>query len=80
VKDIAAGEFPATHAFERGMAQLRAGTVIAGLGLNIMNSIINVQGLTQSMVRIGTKWTAWASAKFATGPIELSREVAASPR
>jgi hypothetical protein len=76
IKDIAAGEFPATHAFEKGLAKLRAGTVVAGLGLNIVNTIINVQGITQSMVRIGTKWTAVGIGKFATGPIALSREVA----
>jgi hypothetical protein len=77
VKDIAAGEFPATHAFERGLGELRAGTVIAGLGLNILNTIINVQGLTQSMVRIGSKWTAVGIGRFAQNPIALSREVAA---
>jgi hypothetical protein len=76
VRDIAAGEFPATHAFERAMTQLRAGTMIAGLGLNILNSVINVQGITQSLARIGAKWTAVGIGKFAAGPIELSREVA----
>lgn len=77
VKDIAAGEFPAATAFERVSSNLRAGTMIAGLGLNITNSIINVSGLTQSMVRIGMKWTGVGIAKFAQGPVELSREVAA---
>lgn len=76
VKDIAAGEIPSTKAFERISTNLRAGTMIAGLGLNIVNSIVNVQGITQSMVRIGPKWTAVGVGKFAQGPIELSREVA----
>jgi hypothetical protein len=75
VKDIAAGEFPGTHAFERGMGRLRAGTVVAGMGLNMLNSIINVQGITQSMVRIGTKWTAVGIARYAAGPLQLAREV-----
>lgn len=77
VKDIAAGEFPATHAFERMLGGLRAGAVVAGLGLNIMNSIINVQGITQSMARIGPKWVGIGISKYAQNPIALSREVAA---
>jgi hypothetical protein len=77
VKDIAAGEFPATHAFERGLGELRAGATVAGLGLNILNTIVNVSGLTQSMVRIGTKWTAVGIGKFAQNPAALSREIGA---
>lgn len=76
VKDIAAGEFPTTHAFERVMGNLRAGTVIASMGLNIANTIINVSGITQSMVRIGPKWSAVGIGKFAQNPVALSREVA----
>lgn len=80
IKDIAAGEFPATHAYERVLGELRAGAVVAGLGLNIMNSIINVQGITQSMVRVGTKWTAVGMGKFVQNPMALSREVAAKSK
>lgn len=54
--DIAAGDIPAQNHFERGLNHLRTGATIAGLGWNVMTSLLQPLGLTQSMVRIGPKW------------------------
>lgn len=58
VDDIAIGELPAQNAFERSVNHLRVGATIAGLGWNLMTSLMQPLGLTQSMVRIGPKWVA----------------------
>lgn len=51
--DIAAGDIPAVGAFEKSINYLRQGATIAGLGWNLMTSLLQPLGLAQSMVRIG---------------------------
>lgn len=75
VRDIAGGEMPNGTAFEKGIADLRAGTMIAGLGFNIVNAAINTTGITNSIVRIGPRWVAQGIGKFSQNPRALLREV-----
>lgn len=75
VRDIAGGEMPTGTAFEKGIADLRAGTMIAGLGFNIVNAAINTTGITNSIVRIGPRWVAQGIGKFSQNPRALLREV-----
>lgn len=56
IEDIAAGDVPAQNQFERGMNHLRQGVTVIGMGWNLMTSLMQPLGLTQSMVRIGPKW------------------------
>ena len=56
LEDIAAGDVPAQSEFESAVNHLRVGTTIAGMGWNLMTSLMQPLGLTQSMVRIGPKW------------------------
>lgn len=58
VDDVAAGNVPAHNAFEKAINWLRSGTSIASMGWNLMTSLQQPLGLTQSMVRIGPKWVA----------------------
>ncbi len=64
IVDIAAGEIGAQDAFESGMAWLRSGVTIAGMGLNLTTALMQPLGITQSMVRIGPKWAARGIARF----------------
>lgn len=75
VRDIAGGEMPTGTSFEKAIGDLRAGAIVAGLGVNIVNSIINLTGITNSVVRIGPKWMAMGVAKWTENPRELAREV-----
>lgn len=71
VEDIAAGEIPAQNEWEAILGSLRAGATVAGLGFNIVNSIINVSGLSNSAVRIGPRWLALGVAKWTQNPRAL---------
>lgn len=75
VQDIAGGEMPTGTKWEKGLADLRAGVVVAGLGFNIVNSVINVTGLSNSIVRIGPKWVGIGVARFSQNPRALTAEV-----
>ena len=56
LEDIAVGGIPAQNVLERGVNYLRAGATVAGLGWNLMTSLFQPLGLTNSMVRIGPKY------------------------
>ncbi len=58
VRDIAVGETPAANSFEAGINYLRSGVTIAGLGWNLMTSLLQPIGLTNSIRTIGPKWVA----------------------
>jgi len=75
ITDIAAGEMPANDALEKVLGSLRTGSMVASMGFNIMNSIINTTGVTQSMVRIGPKWVAMGVGEWARNPRALARTI-----
>jgi hypothetical protein len=64
IEDIAAGDVPAQSEFESAVNHLRVGTTIAGMGWNLMTSLMQPLGLTQSMVRIGPKWVGKGLARW----------------
>lgn len=74
-EDIAAGEMPSSDALEKSLMHVRAGATVAGLGFNLMNSIINTTGVTQSIVRIGPKWVALGVGEWARSPIALTKQI-----
>lgn len=80
VTDIAAGEMPAIDQLEKGLAHMRTGAVIAGLGFNIMNTVINTAGITQSIVRVGPRWVAQGAGHFAKNPREAVKAMHAESK
>lgn len=64
LKDIAVGEVGAVSGGERILAHLRTGATIAGLGWRVTTSLLQPLGLTQSIVRIGSKWVAKGAAHW----------------
>lgn len=75
IRDIAAGDAPNHDALSRVLTPLRTGAAVAGLGFNLMNAAIQPLGLTQSMVRVGTRWVAMGVAEWAKSPVGLVRQV-----
>lgn len=75
VKDIAAGEAAQADALSRVLSPLRAGATIAGLGLNLTNAMLQPLGLTQSMVRVGSRWVSLGIAEWAKSPVGLVKQV-----
>lgn len=78
VQDIAAGDVPAQNGFERAVNHLRQGATITGLGWNLMTSLMQPLGLTQSMVRIGPKWVGKGLARWVGDAVRMentTREV-----
>jgi hypothetical protein len=75
IRDVAAGDAPNMDALSPVLTPLRTGAAVAGLGLNIMNAMLQPLGLTQSMVRVGPKWVAMGIAEWAKSPIELVTRV-----
>jgi hypothetical protein len=75
ITDIAKGDSPDMDAMSKVLTPLRSGAAVAGLGFNLMNSILQPLGLTQSMVRIGTRWVALGVAEWAKSPIGLVKQV-----
>jgi hypothetical protein len=64
VRDVASGDVPAQEAFEKAINHLRVGSSIAAMGWNLMTSLSQPLGLTQSMVRVGPKWIAKGMSKW----------------
>lgn len=58
IRDVAAGSVPAIGAFEKSLNHVRTGMTVAALGWNVMTSLLQPFGLSQSWVRVGGKWIA----------------------
>lgn len=56
IEDVAAGETPATNAFEKSINWFRKGTSIAAMGWNLSTAALQPLGFSQSIVRIGAPW------------------------
>jgi hypothetical protein len=69
--DIAGGNVPAVQAFDIAINHVRQGATIAGLGYNLMTSLMQPLGLTQSMVRIGPKWVGRGLSRWLTGAARM---------
>jgi hypothetical protein len=75
VRDIAGGDAMPADPFERVLSDLRAGATVAGLGFNLVNTVINITGITQSVSRIGARWMLVGLREMSTRPRELVQEV-----
>lgn len=75
VQDIAAGEMPAGDALEKTLGNLRSGAVTAAMGFNVVNSVINVTGFTQGVVRVGPRWVAQGIGEWARSPVGLVQRI-----
>jgi hypothetical protein len=68
VRDVAVGDIPAQEAFEKFMAYTRVGISTAGLGYNLITSMMQPLGLTQSIVRIGPQWVGKGIGRWIGSP------------
>jgi len=75
LRDIAVGELGAQTAGDRVLNHLRHGATIAGLGWRLSTSLLQPIGLTQSMVRIGTKWVGKGLIHWVANPQKSYNEV-----
>lgn len=75
VQDIAEGDKGLQNALEAGLARVRQGVSIAGLGFNVMSAAMQPLGLTQSIVRVGAAHIARGVAQYIAHPIEATRQV-----
>ena len=75
VKDIAQGESRADNPAEVGVAWLRQGVSAAGMGFNVMSAVMQVTGLSQSIVRVGTGYMGRGIAQYVASPVGKTREV-----
>ncbi|MBI2749750.1 MAG: hypothetical protein HYX43_10545 [Burkholderiales bacterium] len=75
IEDIATGELPAQNIFETGINRVRTGATIAGLGWNVVTSLLQPLGLTQSMVRIGPGWVARGIGQWMKAPLDTVDDI-----
>jgi hypothetical protein len=75
VENIAAGELPSSSAWEKTLAHVRSGAVVAGLGFNLMNGVINTTGIAPAMVRVGPRWVAQGIGELARNPRALVENI-----
>lgn len=68
VRDVAIGDIPAQDAFEKFMAYTRVGVSTAALGYNLVTSLMQPLGITQSIVRIGPKWVGKGISRWIGSP------------
>ena len=75
VQDIAEGDKGLQNALEAGLARVRQGVSVAGLGFNVMTAAMQPLGLTQSIVRVGAAHIARGVAQYIAHPIAATRQV-----
>jgi hypothetical protein len=75
VEAIAAGEATKPYPLDAPLRHLRLGSMVAGLGFNLVNAMMQPLGLTQSVVRVGPRWMAQGLSEFAKNPASLGRRV-----
>jgi hypothetical protein len=64
ISDIAAGNVPAQMTTEKVYNRLRAGVSISAMGWNLMTTMQQPLGLTQSIFRVGPKWVGLGLKKW----------------
>lgn len=72
LEDIAIGGVGAQSSIERGFNYLRTGATVAGLGWNLMTSLMQPLGLANSMVRVGPRYVARGMARALTDAASLN--------
>lgn len=76
ITDIAAGNIPAIGAFEKSINWVRTGMTISAMGWNIMTSLLQPFGISQSMVRVGPKWVGKGLARWFSDATHLENTAA----
>jgi hypothetical protein len=75
IQDIAAGDVGAQNVFERSINHIRTGATVAGMGYNLMTSLLQPLGLSQSIVRIGAGNVAKGLRQWLGSPIDTVGEI-----
>lgn len=75
IEAVASGETRDTHVLDKPVNYLRMGTSISGLGFNLVNSLVNLSGITQSAVRVGAPWIAQGAGALARNPVALITQI-----
>ncbi len=75
LNDIATGDKPAVNMFERGANWIRRGTTLSTLGLNAMQGVTDLTGLTQGMARVGPTWVLRGLGRWFGSPERMSETV-----
>jgi hypothetical protein len=65
----------ATRQVEKVFRHMRVGTVISSLGLNVAYNLVNLSGLSQSVVRIGVVNVLYGLGKWAASPVGAVNEM-----
>lgn len=68
IRDVAIGDTPAQNGFDRFLEYTRVGVSVAGLGYNVVTSLMQPLGLTQSIVRIGPQWVGKGIGRWIGSP------------
>jgi hypothetical protein len=76
LKDVAVGEVATDGWVGKILNHLRVGSTIAGLGYRLTTSLMQPLGLTQSAVRIGSKWVLKGASHWAAGTVGLEKGMA----
>lgn len=71
---IIAGENIVPGKWDFLIRHIRIGSMVAGLGFNIANALMQPLGLTQSIVRVGPQWMARGIGQYISNPVGLSKE------
>jgi hypothetical protein len=70
---VAKGDLTPVIGIEKGLSYIRRGTSIAVQGYNVMSGVMQIPGITQSMVRIGPKWWGKAFERFSADPLSYAK-------
>lgn len=75
VKDIAAGDAPASGAVETAINRIRVGSTVVGMAWRISTALLQPTGLAQSWVRIGGPWIARGLKQYLKNPMAAAELV-----
>lgn len=76
VKDTARGDTPATNILERSLNHVRTGSTVVGLAWNFTTAMLQPLGLSQSAVRLGSRWLAAGMKQFFGSPQHMLEKAA----
>jgi len=75
--DIVAGTRRLDHAIEKAAGFFRQSVSFAGLAFNVVSALMQPFGLINSGVRVGHKWIGHGVARYASNPVQATRDAKA---
>ena len=75
IQDIAVGSTPAQKGFEEAIDHVRKGSTIAALAWSATVSGLQPIGITNSVVRIGSKWVIQGAITVMKNPIKVTQQM-----